>query len=112
MPRRSILLLAAASLVATPALARPHAKAAPLRAGDYVCQASGAGMFPITLLSGMRYKAAGPAGRYTTFAGLIRFSRGSLANQVGKLVSPTSFELAMDPKSAPYTSCALAPKTN
>lgn len=109
MLRRSLLALAAVGLVAAPAVARPRAKASPLRAGDYVCQAAGAGMFPLSILSGGRYKAAGPAGRYAAQAGLIHFSRGALADQVGKLVSPTTFELAMDAKSAAYTTCTLAP---
>ena len=108
MLRRSLLALVAVSLVAAPALAKPRAKASPLRAGDYVCQAAGAGMFPLSILSGGRYKAAGPAGRYAAHAGLIHFTGGTLANQIGKLVSPTTFELAMDAKSAAYTTCALA----
>ena len=108
----TVALVAAPAIAATRAKAASHAKAAPLRTGDYVCQAAGAGMFPLSVLSGMRYKAAGPSGRYTTRAGLIYFSRGSLSNQVGKLVSPTNFELAMDKASPAYTTCNLAEKTN
>jgi hypothetical protein len=121
MPGRAIRAAAAAAAAAlihmgaaAPALAATvhHAvhAAAPLRPGDYVCQAKGAGMFPISILAGGRYHAAAKPGHYRSQAGLIGFTGGSLANQVGHLTSPTSFELGLNAHAAPYTTCDLAEK--
>ncbi|MBV9842198.1 MAG: hypothetical protein JOY99_11835 [Sphingomonadaceae bacterium] len=114
LPRRLLLAAAMAGLAAAPALAkaRHHAvhPAAPLRTGDYVCQANGAGMFPLSILPNMRYHAAAAPGRYKADAGVIHFSGGSLANQVGHLTSPTTFELGLSAQSSPYTTCNLAVK--
>lgn len=104
--------LAAGLILAVPADARRHARPAPsgpLRPGAYVCEGAGAGMFPVAILPGFGYRAAGPAGHYVVAGKTLRFTGGSLANNIGTLAGPAGFALATVGTSQPYTHCARAP---
>lgn len=111
---RSITLAAIALALAAGTLAdarRPHAAppAGPLRPGAYVCEGAGAGMFPLAVLPGFHYRAAGPAGRYVAAGQTLRFIGGSLANNIGTLDGSGVFALATVGSRQPYTHCTLAP---
>ncbi len=117
IPPRPVILAAVALTIAlaagAPAGARRHPHAAPpagpLRAGAYVCEGADAGMFPLSILPGFRYRAAGPAGRYVAAGGTLRFMGGPLANNIGTLDGPNGFALATVGSRRPYTRCTRAP---
>ena len=66
-------------------------------------------MFPLSILPGFGYRAAGPAGRYVVAGDTLRFTGGSLANNVGTLDDAGAFSLATIGSRQPYTHCTLAP---
>ena len=108
----AMIACATAFVAASPASARRHPRAkpaaGPLRAGAYVCEGDGAGMFPLTILPGSHYRAAGPAGSYAVAGTTLRFTGGSLANNIGKLEGISEFSLATVGARTAYTHCSLA----
>lgn len=114
IPSALSIALTLALPIAAPAKTRHHhavsAPAGPLRAGSYVCQGSGAGMFPVTILPGARYRAAGAPGSYAAAGTTLRFTGGSLANNSGTMEGASGFALTLIGAGAPYTHCTRAAK--
>ena len=85
------------------------ASAAGLRAGTYVCSASGAGIFRITLDGNGGYTdRAGKRGDYEIDGdGRIAFEGGSLADHHAKVLGAGKFGLASEPTTQFHTVCNL-----
>ncbi len=88
------------------------AKASPaggLSPGNYVCSATGAGTFPITVRDGGRYTdRAGKSGDFKLQGNKeIVFKSGSLAGQYSELLGPGKFGLSSARGKSFYTVCNL-----
>jgi len=83
--------------------------AADLVPGNYVCSATGAGSFPITIRGGNRYTdRADKSGEFSISAGKeIIFKSGSLAGQYSELLGVGKFGLTSTKGKMFYTVCNL-----
>ena len=76
-----------------------------LQAGTYVCNATGAGIFRVTIRSGSAYESAGKAGTYSVAGTSMTFASGALQGQVGRVNHAGQFSLASAPGRLMYTTC-------